>query len=151
MQLLSVGGMSQAAIDEYNQATNLELERVRDFIVLHYHVNNRDDSEFWRQCREMEVPKSLVHRIKLFKETGQVFKTENELFRIDSWLQVMLGQGILPHSYHPVANVLTDEQLRTRLSALHSSIKSRVEQLPKHVDFINQYCAIAAKAEEVNT
>ena len=150
MQLLSVGGISQAAIDEYNRATNLELERVRDFIVLHYHVNNRDDSKFWRDCREMDIPQSLAHRIELFKETGQVFKTEDELFRIDSWLQVMLGQGVLPQSYHPVAHVLNDEQLGTRLSGLHSSIKSRVEQLPKHVDFINQYCGIGAKAEEVS-
>ena len=145
MRLLSVGGIGQAAIDEYNQATSLELERVRDFIVLHYHATSRDDSAFWRHCRDMEIPESLAHRIALFKETGQVFKAEDELFRIDSWLQVMLGQGITPQSYHPVVDMMTDEQLRTQLSKLHSSIKSRVAQLPTHTDFINQYCGIPAK------
>ena len=144
MRLLSVNGVSQSAIDEYNRATNLELERVRDFIVLHYHANNRDDSAFWRYCREMEIPESLAHRIALFKETGQVFKTEDELFRIDSWLQVMLGQGIMPQSYHPIVDTLTDEQLRTQLGKLHSSIEARVAQLPKHIEFINQYCGISA-------
>ena len=68
-----------------------EIEHVRDFIVLHYHVTERTDTPFWRQCRNMEIPDSLTHRIELFKQTGRVFKLPTELFGENSWIQVMLN------------------------------------------------------------
>ncbi len=71
-----------------------ELEHIRDFIVLHYHVTDRQDTPFWNACRTMEIPASLHHRIELFRETGRVFRFQNELFAENSWIQVMLGQGI---------------------------------------------------------
>jgi tryptophan halogenase len=141
MRLLSTGVMSPAAVNEYNQQTNLEFERIRDFIVLHYHLNNRDEP-FWRECREMQIPETLAHRIDLFKETGQVFKTEDELFRIDSWIMVMLGQGIMPQSYHLVADIMNDEQLHTRLNGFRMSLEKMIAQLPTHKEFVKQYCGV---------
>ena len=98
MQMFPSAGIKQSDIDEFNQQTSSEIEHIRDFIVLHYHVTNRQDTPFWRACRSMEIPASLQHRIDLFRETGRVFRVPNELFAENSWIQVMLGQGIVPQA-----------------------------------------------------
>lgn len=104
LRLFPAEGINQVSIDEYNRQSLLEIESLRDFIVLHYHATQRDDSPFWRHCCSMPIPPSLAHRIKLFKETGRIFVAADELFRVDSWTQVMIGQGIIPERYHPVVN-----------------------------------------------
>lgn len=72
MQMFPGAGIRPSDIDEYDEQTWQEIEYIRDFIVLHYHVTNRQDSPFWRACRGMEIPASLKHRIGLFRETGRV-------------------------------------------------------------------------------
>ena len=128
--------------EEYNSQTKSELERIRDFIILHYHVTKRTDTEFWNACREMTIPDSLAERIALFEEHGHAFQKSNELFRVDSWSQVMLGQGILPKSWHPAAKMMSDDQLSRALLKGQQEIKQRVKQLPEHESFLKQYCAI---------
>ena len=80
MQMFPSDGVRQPDIEEFNNQMKFEIENIRDFIILHYHVTNRTDTPFWRHCRTMEIPESLQHRIDLFKETGRVFKVPTELF-----------------------------------------------------------------------
>ena len=101
MQSFPNEGVRQVDIDEYNAKAAAEMEHIRDFIILHYKVTNRADSAFWNDCRTMDVPASLQHRIDLFRETGRVFRAGNELFAENSWIQVMLGQGITPAAAPP--------------------------------------------------
>jgi tryptophan halogenase len=143
MQMFPFAGVSQADIDEFNQQTRLEWEQIRDFIVLHYHVTERSDTPFWRHCRSMEIPSTLAHRIRLFRETGRVFRVANELFAENSWIQVMLGQGIMPEHYHPVAGVMSDDELRAFLANIKMRIDKTVAQLPAHRLYVEQYCAAA--------
>jgi tryptophan halogenase len=117
-----------------------EIEHVRDFIILHYHVTNRTDSKFWRDCRAMEIPETLTHRIELFRQTGRVFKLPTELFGENSWIQVMLGQGLMPEQYHPIVNMMDDDELEKFLSGIHGSVQKLVNQLPEHQRFIDHYC-----------
>ena len=140
MQMFPAAGISQADIDEYNQQASSEIEHIRDFIILHYHVTNRQDSRFWRDCREMEIPASLRHRIELFRETGRVFRVPNELFAENSWIQVMLGQGITPRQYHPVADLMGDAELSQFLDGIKSSVDRTVKQLPMHQAYVEKYC-----------
>ncbi|HKE93810.1 MAG TPA: tryptophan halogenase family protein [Povalibacter sp.] len=140
MQMFPGDGIRQSDIDEYNQQSNREIEHIRDFIVLHYHVTNRTDTPFWRACREMQIPASLQHRINLFRETGRVFRAPNELFAENSWIQVMLGQGIVPQQHHPVADLMGDEELSRFLEGIKSSVDRAVAQLPKHQLYVEQYC-----------
>lgn len=140
MQMFPSSGIKQSDIDEYNQQTNFEIENIRDFIVLHYHVTNRQDSAFWRDCRAMEIPSSLLHRLALFRESGRVFKVPNELFGENSWTQVMLGQGILPEQYHPIVDVMSDEELTRFLGGIKSAVDQAVAQLPAHQHYVEQYC-----------
>ena len=140
MQLFPKLGIRQPDIDEYNNQSRLEIANIRDFIVLHYKVTNRQDSPFWRHCRSMPVPDSLVHRIDLFRETARVFKIPNELFGENSWIQVMLGQGMIPEQYHPVVNVMSDEELTRFMQGIKSNVDNTVAKLPKHQAYVEQYC-----------
>ena len=144
LQMFPAAGICQADIDEYNQQTRTEIEHIRDFIILHYHVTDRQDTPFWRGCRDMEVPASLRHRIDLFRESGRVFRVPNELFAENSWIQVMLGQGIVPRQHHPAADLMGDQELSSFLGGIRSSVDNAVRQLPSHQTYVEQYCGRAA-------
>ncbi|MCW5580879.1 MAG: tryptophan 7-halogenase, partial [Luteimonas sp.] len=97
--------VTRSAIEQYNAQLDSELQHVRDFVVLHYALSNRRDSPYWEYLAEMTLPPSLQHRIDLFRETGSVFHVPGELFGANSWVQVMMGQGVMPRRYHPTAGV----------------------------------------------
>ena len=144
IQMFPAGGICQSDIDEYNKQANAEIAHIRDFIILHYHVTKRQDSAFWRDCRSMAIPASLQHRIDLFRETGRVFRIPNELFAENSWIQVMLGQGIMPQQHHQSADLMGDEELSHFLNNIRSSIDNTVVQLPQHQAYVEKYCRAPA-------
>ncbi len=140
MQMFPYSGIRQPDLNEFNEQMSTEFAHIRDFIVLHYHVTKRSDSDFWNHCRTMEIPESLTHRIELFRQTGRVFKAPGELFGENSWIQVMLGQGLIPEQYHPIVNMMSDEELERFLKGLHGTAEQVVSQLPEHQRFIDHYC-----------
>ncbi len=139
MQMFPSAGIRACDVDEYNRQTREEMEHIRDFIILHYHVTNRSDVPFWRTCRDMDVPASLGHRITLFRETARVFRSPNELFAENSWIQVMLGQGIVPEQHHPVADLMGDSELSQFLEDIRNAVNRTVAQLPAHQDYVTRY------------
>ena len=143
MRMFPSQGVKQSDIDEFNQQTEFEVEGIRDFIILHYHVTDRTDSAFWRQCRSMDIPETLQHRIDLFRETGRVFKMSDELFAENSWIQVMLGQGIMPQQHHPVADVMSEEELVRFLDHVKTNVARTTASLPTHQQYIERYCKAA--------
>ncbi len=143
MQMFPYDGIRQPDVDEFNKQMRFEIDNVRDFIVLHYHVTDRADTAFWRQCRSMDIPDSLRHRIELFRQAGRVFKVPTELFGENSWIQVMLGQGLMPEQYHPIVNMMRDDELTRFLTGIHGAVDSFVSQLPTHQRFIDHYCRAA--------
>ena len=121
---------------EYNRIVGKEFELVRDFLVLHYKQTRRDDTEFWRYCRNMTVPDSLTHKMELFAETGHIYREIDDIFRESSWVQVMVGQGLMPRSYHRMADKLSADKLMRFLADVDSLILQTVEPLPTHAEFI---------------
>ena len=144
MQMFPHRGICTPDITEYNRQMCNEMEHIRDFIILHYHVTKRSDTEFWRYCRHMPIPDSLQHRIELFQETGRVFQISGELFAENSWVQVMLGQGLLPAQYHPIVNMMSDGELRQFMQTIKSGVQQTLTGLPEHQLFINRYCKVKA-------
>ncbi|MBS7455564.1 tryptophan halogenase family protein [Coralloluteibacterium stylophorae] len=143
LQMFPGNGISPADVAEYNRQVAGEVEHIRDFLILHYHVTRRADTPFWRTCREMEIPASLRHRIDLFRETGRVFRAPGELFTESSWTQVMLGQGLVPEQRHPVADLMGDQELGGFLNGIRAGIERTLAQLPPHQTYVEQYCAAA--------
>jgi len=142
LQLFPLGDIPGSVIDEYNSQAASEIEKIRDFIILHYKLTQREDSPFWRYCKNMDVPEELAHRIKLFRETGKSYQTDNELFRLDSWTQVMLGQGLYPERYHPIVNSMSTAELSQFLNRLEKKVSVEVSGYPLHNDFLQNYCGI---------
>ncbi len=136
-------GFAAADIDHYNRLSQLEFERVRDFVVLHYHATERADTPLWRQVAAMEIPETLRQKIDQFRSRGRVFRFDDELFQETSWIAVLLGQGIRPERPDPITEVLPLEVTRERLHRLRSIIREGVERLPTHDDFIKA-CVQAA-------
>ncbi|AXU17869.1 tryptophan halogenase [Novosphingobium sp. THN1] len=146
VRMLPAGVISQRDIDEFNDQQFTDMEQIRDFLVLHYKATDRRDTPFWRHCASMEVPASLEHKMELFRETGRVFRKNEELFAENSWVQVMMGQGINPQSHHPVAAKLRDEELRHLLGSLREQVSRTVAALPSHGDYVARYCGAQVPA-----
>jgi tryptophan halogenase len=133
-------GIEPAGIDEYNRQARIEWEYVRDFIILHYHLNRGSDSEFWRDCGRMQIPETLARRMELFRHTGRVFREQDELFTEVAWQQVMIGQGIVPRDYHPLVDALSKEQLDEFLNGVKNIVDEAVAGLPDHEEFLKNFC-----------
>ncbi|MDZ4307836.1 tryptophan halogenase family protein [Allopontixanthobacter sp.] len=140
IRLFPDGSFDQANIDEFNRQTDFEYERVRDFIILHYKATERDDTPFWRYCRDMDVPDTLQHKIDLFKANGRIFREDEELFSEESWIQVMLGQGVIPSGYDPLVDIRSEAQVVQFLGNVENVIRKCVAVMPTHADFVAKYC-----------
>ena len=140
MKLLPHGAITKTAVDEYNQQFCQEMDRVRNFIILHYYATERQDSPFWRYCKNMDIPEPLQHRIDLFRQTGAIPLQEKELFQIDSWTQVLIGQRIVPQDYHPIVNQMEIDELKQFLAKIKFEVEQKVTKMPSHQEFIDRYC-----------
>lgn len=139
MRLFPFDGITASAVDEYNAKFGCEMDCILDFITLHYKVTEREDSEFWRHCNAMEVPKSLAHKIQLFEQTGRVFLDEFDIFRVDSWTQVMLGQGLVPQQFHRIVDEMDTPELNRFMQTIKQQVDTRLDKLPSHADFLAHY------------
>jgi tryptophan 7-halogenase len=140
MQLFPFSGVTPALVNRYNEQSRIEYERIRDFIILHYKLTERDDTAFWRDCGAMEIPDSLAERIELFRESAMAYQATDEMFRVESWMQVMLGQRLRPRGYHHMGRMLGPERLRKALDTLKGSIAGAVAKMPTHREFLRSYC-----------
>jgi tryptophan halogenase len=135
-------GFVQADIDEFNRQADFEVERIRDFLILHYHATERDDSPFWDFCRTMEIPDTLRRKMELYRSRGRIVRDNNELFAEMGWLQVLHGQGIKAGGYHPLVDLLGEQEVGAYLEEIAGVVKKCVGVMPAHRDFV---AAVAAK------
>ncbi|WAC49850.1 tryptophan 7-halogenase [Asticcacaulis sp. SL142] len=137
-QATAGGAFAPHLMDHFNRETRHEYEDVRDFLMLHYKANARDGA-FWRYCREQDISDRLKARMDLFRESGRIFTGETELFRDPSWLSVMLGQGIFPQDYDPLADRMTIDDIRQNLAHISRTYLRSAAQAPRHEDFLQQH------------
>jgi len=136
-------GMNPVERDEYNRHMINSYEPVRDFLILHY-IATRRSEPFWRQLREMPLPDTLQHKIDLFREHGRVFRYNDELFDVPSWVAVMLGQGVIPSECDPLAAALPEQEVLRAMAELRAAYEGTADRLPLASDFIAQRVAAAA-------
>lgn len=140
IRMMPLRQISARDIAEFNDQQETDALQIRDFLVLHYKVTDRRDSAFWRHCQSMEIPDTLAQKIELFRETGRVFRKNDELFAENSWVQVMMGQGITPRAWHPIAEKLSDDELAKLMTTLSEQVNRTVASLPAHAEYVAQYC-----------
>ena len=136
LALFPARGFSQPDIDEYNRQSRFEFEDVRDFIIAHYKVTRRSGEPFWDHVRTMDVPDSLRERMELFQSSGRFFKHgAAELFAEESWVQVLLGQG-LEAQPDPVSQFVSDDELVAFLSDIAEVNDEVADGMPDHAEFV---------------
>jgi tryptophan halogenase len=127
-------------IDEYNRLAIAEYERIRDFIILHYKLTSRTDSELWRYCAAMEVPETVTWKIEHFRRNGRLVQRDADLFGPPSWLAVHIGQGNLPQGTDPLLPLRGTDHTEY-LRKLEGALARAAEALPDHGDYIAKNCA----------
>ncbi len=123
-------------IFEANDAYAQEVERVRDFIILHYKANGRDDSELWRYCRNMAVPDTLARKMTLFGKTGHMLSFAHESFETPSWETMYAGFGHLPQALDRRVYDLPRDELSAALERIRTTIDRSTDQVLPHADML---------------
>ena len=127
-------------IERYNAEMAREYDNVKDFLIAHYKLTEREDTPFWRYVKHMDIPESLEEKLEVFRTRGEVMARHEELFKETSWFAVLAGQGLKPESYHPVADAISEDELRLRLTKIRTGVQNRVNGMPGHKAFIRQHC-----------
>ncbi len=131
--------------DEFNRHVTSRYEYVRDFIILHYKVNSRTDSEFWRYCANMPIPDTLRHQIELFRETGRVAIFDTQGFGVASHVSILMGLGVVPKAYDPLVDTLDMRQMIAHFAQLREAIRQTADAFPTHADYIRDYVLADSK------
>lgn len=143
IDLLPYGKPADAEIDNYNRQFAYEFDRIRDFIIGHYALNERSDMPFWDRCRAMELPEELAHKIALFRANGRIWREHDELFSEPGWIQLLIGQGVMPEGYHPLADQLSDAELTEFLALVEQLYAKETERFPDHGDYVRRFAGAA--------
>lgn len=144
IRLLPDSRFDPANSAEFNRQTDFEYERIRDFIILHYKATLRDDSPFWNYCRSMAIPETLHRKIELWMANGRIFREDEELFAEESWIQVLLGQGLIPRSYDPQVDLQSDAEASRYLTNIATVIGKCVALMPTHAEYVAKSCPAPA-------
>lgn len=132
LQLLPGQGDAAANRASFNRQSAIEFERIRDFLILHYHANGRHGEPFWDQCRAMAVPGTLTEKLDLFAGAAVVVREQDELFTEPGWVQVLIGQNVAPRGWHPLANALSADDLAAFMQMVSGSYDRAVAAMPAH-------------------
>lgn len=122
--------------DRFNRDTAVEWERVRDFVIAHYHVTQRRDSEFWRYTANMPIPDSLAETLELWRARAILDVPGNHLFQLGSWSAILLGQRLLPEGLHGLAHRTTPAYAAGRIRQIAAEARAAAQRVPTHADFI---------------
>jgi tryptophan halogenase len=137
---VKTGQFDPRTVDAFNRWIEMEYDRVRDFLILHYHATERDDTPLWDYCRHMSVPDSLVHKMELFRERARVVTYKDGLFLEPSWLAVYFGQRVMPRGYDPRADALEEPKLAQELTRYREQVQTAATRMASHEEFIARYC-----------
>jgi tryptophan 7-halogenase len=140
LKFLPLGEIHDIDVNAYNEQCAFEFESIRDFLILHYHANERSNP-FWVDCQNMAIPDSLSDKIELYRANGRIFRFNEELFTQTGWLQVMASQGIETKGHHPLVGQLSNDELSEFLALTRKHTDKMVASMPSHNAFIAQHCA----------
>ena len=134
------GQFDPRIVEAYNRWIEMEYDRVRDFLILHYHATERDDAEIWNYCRTMDVPDTLKHKMELFRTRAHVITYKDGLFLEPSWLAVYFGQRVMPTAWDPLTDAMDAAELQRQLQTVRDQVQSSVMRMTPHEEFLAKYC-----------
>jgi len=126
--------------DTYNRLSIMQFEQTRDFLILHYKATERT-GPFWDYVRNMDIPDTLAQKIELFRSNGRLFRFEDELFGEANWQSVLMGQGIMPERWDPMADALDVNVVAKQVQGIREAVRETALRLPTHQEFLTRFCA----------
>lgn len=141
LAMLPAGRVSPAMVDEFNRQAAFEWSRIRDFLILHYQANAREGEPFWDEVRTMELPASLADKIAQWRAAAFIHREHEELFTEVGWFQVLVGQGVIPAAYNPMADTVPEAELRRFLDRHEAGCVEEARAMPRHLDFVQRFAA----------
>jgi tryptophan halogenase len=138
LELFPIGPVREQDRDEFNRVTDIEYDRIRDFLILHYHATTREDSSFWNHVRTMQVPDTLKSKMDLWRRSARVAKYSQGLFFEPSWVAVYLGQGVFPHGWDQRADLHDSTAVQGAVQRMLAQVSNAVDAMPDHADFIRK-------------
>ncbi len=134
-------GISETQRACFNRDMLIAYDNVKDFLIAHYKLTTREDTPFWNDCRTMDIPDSLAFRLDSFKQLNQPLVRHEELFKEASWFAVLSGQGMMPTGYHPIADLMAEDEFRWRMQRVREGTTGLVKAMPGHEAYIVRACA----------
>ncbi len=128
-----------ANIALFNKRVAEDYDHVRDIVILHYHLTERDDSALWNHVRTMAIPDDLQQRLDVFRERGLIANEPGEMFGATSWLAIMIGQGAMPRSYSPLMDGLDKAAVRDQMAQIRARIQAAADPLPTQDAFLKHH------------
>jgi tryptophan halogenase len=144
LDLLPDREFDPAASRRYNELMGAAYQEVRDFIVLHYLLNQRSDSEFWRANRETPPPDSLARTLELYDANGTLDWDRHFLFGETSFYAVAAGFGRLPRRHAPRTEFSDAGKVREIFASIRRQHAEVARSLPSHEAYIRALNALPA-------
>jgi len=146
LELFPDGEISPIDRDEFNRLIDLEYDRIRDFLILHYHATERAGTPFWDYVRTMQIPDSLAEKLELFRRRGRVVKYREGVFLDASWIAVYLGQRVIPDGHDMRADAPAAESLIAGMRKLSTDIEGIAAGMEDHAAYLRRYCPMKEDA-----
>jgi tryptophan halogenase len=138
LALLPRDGIDPNVVARFNRESLHEYRTIRDFVIAHYALADRDDTPFWRDVAAAGIPDTLAERIEAFRATGNILFEPGDLFGPTNWYCVLTGQGVWPASWHPIADGLPSAELAARLAMLKGRVAEQLAELPPHIEYLRR-------------
>lgn len=121
---LEQDGFGRARQAAFNERVNAMFEGVRDYVVAHYQLNTRRDTDYWRANRaNRNISARLASLLDVWDRGGD-FEAELErhgaglMYLRPSWYCLFAGMGRFPTELRAAPQAITAAQAKQRLNQM---------------------------------
>jgi tryptophan halogenase len=128
----------QELIDHYNRTMCELLDETRDFIILHYILTKRRDSDFWKTyANDVKVPDSLAEKLEMWKykiPSATDFMNKVTTFIQANYSYILYGLHWQHEGLPGTIAAIDLERSQHILNFMKNHQKQVLAQAPLHID-----------------
>ncbi|MGK6353601.1 FAD-dependent oxidoreductase [Sphingomonas sp. DT-207] len=123
-------------IAEHNRRARLEVERVRDFLALHYHRSGVTQGPLWQEAARAPVPDSLAHTLAQFERRGRLPEHDEDWLDREYWLSALFGLGVIPSATTPAAEAVNAAAAANGMAQIAAGLAQLPARVPPYPDYL---------------